>query len=372
MPDFNHVIKPKLTFILPTEAKLEDSARSGLLPRWAFYFRHMESAFDVEVYSCDAKSFSDALSCKHHCLPVDLSWLPYGNQLLYNLYLVLRAPFMSRVVRVISATYILLPLLRIVFRKKIMLSYHYDYITTTRKEYGGLKGRTARLRVKLSLASADLVTCTTSELAVLVAEMGRPDASILPNFVDTMRFRPSPKENLILYAGRIVWQKGIDYLLEAFRRLELSYQEVRLILAGEGDLGSYGEKATQLGIQNVQFLGPIPNDEIADLMGRAKVFVLATVHREGHPKAIIEAMACGCCCLASRVEGNKDLIVDGENGMLFEPRDSGSLFEALEDVWSGRANAGDISQKAVSFAQQFSADALLEKEIRLIEGLSRP
>lgn len=360
-------VMKKLTIILPTEAKLEEAERVGLLSRWKFYFSEMSKHFEVEVYSCDTKNYSQVLGVKHINLPISLDFLPYGNQIFYNFYLLIMSFKMSKILRVISVSYFILPLLRL-FGRIIILSYNYDYKTTTKKDFGGIKGLTAGIRECLSIKSADKVICTTEELYRKVKEAYKKDSIIIPNFVDTSKFKPLGKENYILYAGRIYWHKGIDYLIEAFALVEKQF-DIKLKLAGLGDLDLYKEKAKKLGIKNIEFLGSVDNDKMPEIMGKAKIFVLPTVTREGHPKALIEAMACGCACIATDVPGNKELIKNGENGLLVRPKDSNSLKEAIIRIIKDENLRSNLSEKARKMASKFSIENTLYKEIKLLKNL---
>jgi glycosyltransferase involved in cell wall biosynthesis len=357
----------KISIIIPTEAKLEDSEKVGLLSRWKLYFSELSKHFNLEVYSCDKKDYSEILGVKHITLPLSLKFIPYGNQILYNFWLLFNFFRMSKVIRVISVSYFVLPLLKLL-NKKIILSYHYDYRTTTKKDFGGIKGVTAGLREYLSIKSADLVIVTTEELKRKLKNIYHKDSVVIPNFVDISRFKPMQKENYILYAGRIYWHKGIDYLLEAFAEVEKSF-DIRLKLAGIGDIDFYKDKVKKLGIRNVEFLGSVDNSKMPDLMGKAKIFVLPTVTREGHPKALIEAMACGCACIATDVPGNNELIQNGKNGLLVMPKDKESLLKALVKVLSNESLRVTLSENARKTAEKFSVENTLYKEIELIKKI---
>jgi len=259
----------KLCIILPTEAKFEEAEKIGLLSRWKFYFSELKKHFDLVVFSCDKKNFSKILDVKHISLPISFRMFTYGDQIFYNFWLVLNFSKMSKIVRVISVSYFTLPLLKF-FGKKIILSYHYDYQTTTKKDFGGVKGLTAGLREYLSIKSANVIITTTEELQQKVKNVYKKDSIVIPNFVDTSKFKPLEKENYILYAGRIYWHKGIDYLLEAFAEVEKIFN-VKLKLAGIGDIDFYSSKIKKLGIRNVEFLGPVDNSKMPNLMGKAKI-----------------------------------------------------------------------------------------------------
>jgi glycosyltransferase involved in cell wall biosynthesis len=113
----------------------------------------------------------------------------------------------------------------------------------------------------------------------------------------------------------------------------------------------------------------VDNSKMPDLMGKAKIFVLPTVTREGHPKALIEAMACGCACIATDVPGNSELIQDGENGLLVMPKDKKSLLEAFVKILNNENLRIKISENARKTAEKFSVENTLYKEIELIKKI---
>lgn len=358
----------KLTIIFPTEVKLEESEKIGLLSRWKFYLSELSKHFHIELYSCDIKDYTSILRIKHHPLPFSLNFLPYGNQIFYNFWLLLNSNRMTKILRVIGASFFILPLMKI-SNKKIILSYHYNYETTTKRDFGGIKGLTAGLREYLSIKSADVIITTTEELQEKIKDVYHRDSTIIPNFVDTSKFKPLEKENYILYAGRIFWFKGIDYLLEAFMEVEKQF-DIKLKIAGLGDIDFYKKKIDNLKIKNIEFLGAVDNDKIPLLMGKAKIFVLPTVSREGHPKALIEAMACGCACIATDVPGNRELIQNGVNGILIPPKDSNSLKDWILKILSDEDFRINLCNNAAKTAQKFSLENTLYKEIEVIKQCS--
>ena len=357
----------KLSIILPTEAKLEESENNGLLSRWRFYFSELSKHFELDVFSCDTKNYSESLKIKHHPLPFSFFFIPFGNQILYNFYLLFLSFKMTKVIRIVSASYFTLPFLKL-FGKKIILSYSYDYATTTKKDFGGFKGITSGFREWLSIKSAKIIICTTQELSNKIKIKYGKGSVIIPNFVNTNNFAPAKKNNTILYAGRIYWHKGIDYLIEAFKKVETIFPELKLQLAGTGEIDNYVEKAKNLKIKNIEFLGKIDNDKINSIMGSAKIFILPSLHREGQPKALIEAMACGCACIATNVDGNKDLIINRETGLLVNPKDKNDIVKAITEICNDSFLYEKISTNAKLKAKFFSIGNTLGKEIELLKN----
>jgi len=105
----------------------------------------------------------------------------------------------------------------------------------------------------------------------------------------------------------------------------------RLLLVGEGPLQSKLERiATELGIQDsVEFLGL--RMDVVDLLQRAWGFVLPS-RWDGMPNALLEAMACGLPCVATRVSGSEDIIAHGVNGLLVEPEQPAEMAQALQCI----------------------------------------
>jgi glycosyltransferase involved in cell wall biosynthesis len=163
--------------------------------------------------------------------------------------------------------------------------------------------------------------------------------------VDTERFQPHPErrpdpagpERVTVCVARLDYQKGVDVLLHAWARMMRAPAawraglSPRLQLVGDGPLRSQLERlAAELGIaDSVEFLGV--RTDIVDLLQQSWGFVLPS-RFEGMPNALLEAMACGLPCIATRVSGSEDIICDGVDGLLVEPEQPAALAEALHRI----------------------------------------
>lgn len=139
------------------------------------------------------------------------------------------------------------------------------------------------------------------------------------------------REIVILFAGRLVAEKGIDDLLEAARTFDGNERSL-LVVAGEGDRAdavraAAGESTGVLLMDTVRDVEP--------LMDCAEIVVLPSRSGEGLPMSLIEAGMLGKCVIASAVSGVPELIRDGETGLLVRPGDVEQLRGAL--AWA----AGD-------------------------------
>src|SRR5207248_10097864 len=118
----------------------------------------------------------------------------------------------------------------------------------------------------------------------------------------------------------------------------------RLRLVGTGDLRLQMERiAAQLGIQDsVEFLGL--RTDVIDLLQQAWGFVMPS-RWEGMSNALLEAMACGLPCVATRVSGSEDVILDGVNGLLVEPEQPAEMAEALRRIIEDTDFAQQLGQE---------------------------
>jgi glycosyltransferase involved in cell wall biosynthesis len=169
------------------------------------------------------------------------------------------------------------------------------------------------------LQGARLVIAASNELADSARALGAEAVRLIPSGVDLpaqVGAEAVPPE--VLYAGRLSAEKGVLELVEAADGLNL-------VIAGDGPL-----RARVPGAQ-----GFVPHDELQRLYARAAV-VACPSRREGFGVACLEAMAHGRPVVATAVGGLRDLVVDGETGLVVPPRDPGALRSALERLLADR------------------------------------
>ncbi len=134
----------------------------------------------------------------------------------------------------------------------------------------------------------------------------------------------------VLAVGRLHPQKGYDLLLRAWAQVAAKHPDWKLQIVGEGDERQHlAALANELGIaQTVQMEG-LSNDLTADYRSSG-LFVLSSRY-EGLPLALMEAMSCGCCCLAFDCpHGPRELIVNEQNGVLLPAEDITALAQAID------------------------------------------
>ena len=154
----------------------------------------------------------------------------------------------------------------------------------------------------------------------------------IPNAVDTVRFgsvQPASERAVrLVFVGRLAAEKGLDTLLHAFADVAPEFPEAHLTLVGTGPLDAALKRIVHERCIEAQVSFGGYRSDIEAVMAQANVGVLSSLH-EGLSNTLLETMASGLPMIASRISGNEDFVVDGENGWLFEPGDRAGLARCL-------------------------------------------
>ena len=177
--------------------------------------------------------------------------------------------------------------------------------------------------------------------------------------VDCARFKPRERAFdapalRVLLASRLLWDKGIAEYVDAARRLRAEGRSLRFLLAGDPDPGNPAsvpeEKVREWASEGVvEWLGHV--DDIAGLLASVDVVALPS-YREGLPKSLIEAAACGLPLVATDVPGCREVVADGVDGLLVPVRDAAALAAAFARLDDDRALCGRLGAAACSKALQ--------------------
>jgi glycosyltransferase involved in cell wall biosynthesis len=146
------------------------------------------------------------------------------------------------------------------------------------------------------------------------------------------RITQASKKFTFLYVGRLVGDKGINELVAAFLRLNNTMPNSRLVLIGmlEERLDPLSED-TQRRIEthpDIEAVGAKGGDELIAYYATADCFVHPS-YREGFPNVVLEAGAMGTPCIVTDINGSREIIKEGENGVIVPPQDEQALYDAM-------------------------------------------
>lgn len=185
------------------------------------------------------------------------------------------------------------------------------------------------------------------------------------NVVDKNRNSGEKKQFMFVSVGRLIPQKGMDVLLEAFTRLpgDLIFQSILQIVGQgkeEGELKKYVEKK---GISDrVQFLG-IRND-IPALLASADAFVLSSRY-EGLGIVVLEAMAAGLPIIITDFEAGKDMITHEANGLVVPREDPEALAKAMQKLMDDSTLRSNLAKAALERSRDFSIEEHVNKIMKI-------
>lgn len=366
-------MKPVLTVIHATHASLGGMRQSGVLERHARTLRAYADYFEVVVYSADRDDCTEEIGVAHRPVP----WLPDSPGLRhvgYYMWLVLSAPKMGRSIRAFGSNIPTLPLVKRLARARLVISHQFDYAALAEQTYGphSLRARSARVEERLGLCAADLVFVTTPALAAEVERKYGLPTELLPNWVDVPEVLPpwdKRTPGAILYAGRLHRIKGVDVLINAFVQVADAYPHAALTICGTGEQEQSLRDSISAGVaERVVFVGRVENSDVLKRMARDQVFVLPTTTSEGHPKALLEAMANGMACVATDVPGNRDMIERNVTGVLVPAKDAAALGKTLSTLLDDGDLIARLGTAAAQAVKGLSFGFILARDVAGILG----
>jgi glycosyltransferase involved in cell wall biosynthesis len=181
--------------------------------------------------------------------------------------------------------------------------------------------------------AADIVTVPSEFARRSFVEMGVPESKLrkVPYGVDLRRFEktaePASDRFDVLFVGSISFQKGVPYMLEAFKRLRHPKKRLRIVGPMQPEMERFFRRNPPG--EDVDLLGVVPQVQLKEVMSRAHVMVLPSV-QEGLALVQAQAMACGCPVIGTTNTGATDLFNDGAEGFVVQPRDPGAIAERLQ------------------------------------------
>jgi len=234
------------------------------------------------------------------------------------------------------------------------------------------KAAVLRFLERYALHRAHHVILTTESMKRFYGELygiGESNITVIPNYIDTAIFRPEHEiakvSGRVCFVGRLSAVKNLHLLIEAAAGIE----GCSLVLIGRGEEESHLKRlATARGV-DVEFTGALPHRELSSHINRSDVFVLPS-RFEGHPKSLIEAMACGVAVLGTDVDGIRD-VIDNERTGLLCPATVDGIAESLRRLLSDAGLRNRLGAAASANAREhYDIDRVVKQELAVYESVS--
>ena len=216
----------------------------------------------------------------------------------------------------------------------------------------------ALIRFSDRMAHAVVVNCNYIQRH-LIEDEHVPAAKIhvCYNGIDLERFHRLPTDPHALTVGVVSVlrpEKDIKTLIRGFAAARKTAPHIRLLIVGGGSERAILEQyAREAGVADATTFHPATN-RVAELLSAIDIFVLPS-RSEALSNSLMEAMACGCCPVASNVGGNPELVVEGQTGMLFPAGDAPALTRVLLQLIDNPQQRQQLARNAeASIRERFS------------------
>lgn len=215
------------------------------------------------------------------------------------------------------------------FRKKLIIQQHGGNI---KQFYYEECGKKRQKLIKKILQKADTFLVVAPYLKDIFKDIVKEEKIIiLPNAIEIPKeVKADYSGQNLLFLGRICKEKGIHELLDAIKELKQEFPKLQLYLGGvwvEEEL----EKKAKLYDDFVHYLGWIDAEKKEEWLAKCNIFVLPT-YFEGLPMSLLEGMAYGCACVATRVGGIPQVMTDRKDGLLIPAKDVQAIKNAVKEL----------------------------------------
>jgi len=236
-----------------------------------------------------------------------------------------------------------------------------------------------RALLRGSLRRADALLANSEDTALRMRALVERDVTVIP-FGTTVDASPRSQRTdgppTLLFTGRLIQRKGVEYLIEALPRI-LAKREVRVVITGDGNRRTSIENSIRAhGLEGVvEMCGFVSNERLRDLYATSDVYVLPAVHddggdTEGLGVPLIEAALHALPIVATGIGGIVDVVKDRETGLWAPERDpagiAAAVLELLDDPELGR-RLGEAARQHVR--ARFDWDSITDDLIAVYDGV---
>lgn len=186
---------------------------------------------------------------------------------------------------------------------------------------------------------------------------------VIPSFIMRSYCSKAEKDNnRVLFVGRLDRLKGIEHLIKSLCYVRKEIPEVRLSIAGTGDLMQHLKQlVSRYGLEdNVTFEGHLGEDMLVDIYSRSEIFVFPSL-REGMPMALLEAMSAGLPVVAFDIEPNVEALGGGKYGVLVKAGDVKGLAREIVQLLKNEGQKAHYSKVSMERSKEYSQETIVRR-----------
>ena len=261
-----------------------------------------------------------------------------------------------------------------IFGKRVVVTIH--GIDWKREKWkSGFGSKFIRQGEKNAVKYADEMIVLSKGVQDYFKDMYGRNTRFIPNGVKRPEVREADlitdkfgltKDSYILFLGRLVPEKGIRYLIEAFKNVKTNKKLV--IAGGSSDTDSFAEELKELAKDDnrIIFTGFMQGQILDELYSNAYIYTLPS-DLEGMPLSLLEAMSYGNCCLVSDIPECAEVVED--KALIFKKSDIKSLWEKMQDACDHPEKVAKMKKQSADFiCEKYNWDDVVEKTIELYRG----
>lgn len=253
------------------------------------------------------------------------------------------------------------------FGKRVVVTVH--GIDWQREKWkSGFGSKFIRQGEKNAVKYADEIIVLSKGVQDYFKKVYGRETNFIPNGVNRPKLRAAEqisekfglsKDSYILFLGRLVPEKGIRYLIEAFKQVKTDKKLV--IAGGSSDTDSFERELKDLAKndERIIFTGFVQGSLLDELYSNAYIYTLRS-DLEGMPLSLLEAMSYGNCCLVSDIPECTEVVED--KALIFKKSDVSDLWEKLQDACNHPENVMELKKEAADFiCKKYDWDDVVEK-----------
>ncbi len=264
----------------------------------------------------------------------------------------------------------MIPIIKWFSKKRIIVTIH--GLDWQRAKWGGFATKYIKFGEKMAVKYADEIIVLSQNVQKYFEDTYNRKTGFIPNGVSKPSIKKADiikdkfglsKNEYILFLGRIVPEKGIHYLIDAFNKIKTNKKLV--IAGGASDTNSYYQelKEKAKNNDNIIFTGFVQGKELEELYSNAYIYCLPS-DLEGMPLSLLEAMSYGNCCLTSDIEECAEVLLD--KGVTFKKSNINDLKKKLEELCNLREKVKEYKEQSQQYIlSKYNWDDVVDKTLKL-------